>query len=246
MPVPGPPRAPLIWSSRQLVSCAASQLPPPATGRKGNGSDQHDPRAAQASSRHRGRHPQAHPRRGRPLATTASSLTTQRFSADRAGYQASIDWAGALAGKVAFAIEGTGSYGAGLTSAIRRLSGKSDTVDADNAARAVLGGHATAVPKADDGAVERCRQIEDIAVKASTAAMISLKQVLVNASPDLRERLEPATKMALIGPMCRATPRPGHDGRRGYQAHPAVGVRPHVSVGAQPDVSCRWWRGVMS
>ncbi len=36
----------------------------------------------------------------------------------------------------------------------RRLRGKSDTIDAENAARAVLAGQATAVPKTADGTVE--------------------------------------------------------------------------------------------
>ena len=62
-----------------------------------------------------------------------------------------LDWAGGLGEKLTFAIEGTGSYGAGLTSAVqrrdigvvevmrtdrrdRRLRGKSDTLDAENAA----------------------------------------------------------------------------------------------------------------
>ncbi|MES3636406.1 hypothetical protein Q9Q75_12695 [Mycobacterium intracellulare] len=83
----------------------------------------------------------------------------------------------------------------------RRLRGKSDFLDAENAARAVLGGHATATPKTADGTVEMIRQIKvakDIAVKARTAAMISLKTVIVNAPDELREQLQPLSKMALI------------------------------------------------
>lgn len=37
---------------------------------------------------------------------------------------------------------------------MRRLAGKSDTLDAENAARAVLAGFATAVLKTADGTVE--------------------------------------------------------------------------------------------
>jgi transposase len=62
----------------------------------------------------------------------------------------------------------------------RRLRGKSDTLDAENAARSVLAGNATSVPKTNDGAVEMIRQIKgakDVAVKARTAAMIPLKAV---------------------------------------------------------------------
>jgi transposase len=72
--------------------------------------------------------------------------------------------------QVIFGVEGTGSYGVELASAIRhrsigvlevlwtdrrdrRLRGKSDTIDAENAARAVLNGQATAVPTNADGTV---------------------------------------------------------------------------------------------
>ncbi len=93
----------------------------------------------------------------------------------------------------------------------RRLRGKNDTIDAENAARAVLGGHATAVPKAGDGVVEMLRQIKvakDVAVKARTAAMISLKAVIVNALPELRETLQPLSKMALIDRCAGLRPGP--------------------------------------
>lgn len=71
----------------------------------------------------------------------------------------------------------------------RRLRGKSDTIDAENAARGLLAGQATATPKTHDGVVEMIRQIKvakDVAVKARTGTNISLKQVIVNAPPDLR------------------------------------------------------------
>lgn len=147
-----------------------------------------------------------------------ASLASRSFVADSSGYTELIDWALAFGGKATFGIEGTGSYGAGLASAVRRrdigtievvrtdrrdrpLRGKSDTIDAENAARAVLAGQATAIPKTADGAVEMIRQVKvakDIAVKARTAAMISLKQVIVNAPSELREELQPLSKMALI------------------------------------------------
>lgn len=142
----------------------------------------------------------------------------QRFSADSAGYQGLIDWAAGLGREVTFGIEGTGSYGAGLASAVRRrgfgsievlrtdrrdrrLRGKDDFIDAENAARAVLGGVATAVPKTADGNVEMLRTVKvakDVAVKARTAAMVSLKAAIVNAPPELREQLEGLSKMTLI------------------------------------------------
>jgi len=146
-------------------------------------------------------------------------LDARSFPADKGGYEQLLDWAASLGAKqLIFAIEGTGSYGAGLTSAVRRrslgvievlrtdrrdrrLRGKSDTLDAENAARSVLSGNATSVPKTNDGVVEMIRQIKvakDVAVKARTAAMITLKALLVTAAPELREQLQPLSKMALI------------------------------------------------
>lgn len=162
------------------------------------------------------------------LSDVGAVLETRRFPADAAGYQELIAWAKGLGHLLTFAIEGTGSYGAGLTSAVhrsgigaievmrtdrrdRRLRGKSDTLDAENAARAVLAGHATAIPKTADGAVEMIRTIKvakDVAVKARTSAMISLKQVLVNAPPELREELQPLTKMALLRRCAALIPGP--------------------------------------
>jgi hypothetical protein len=154
-------------------------------------------------------------------------IDTRSFAADRSGYEQLIDWANSLGREVIFGVEGTGSYGAGLASAIRRrsigvlevlrtdrrdrrLRGKSDTLDAENAVRAVLNGQASAVPKSADGTAEMIRLVKvakDVAVKARTSAMISLKAVLVNAPAELREQLEPLTKMALIR-RCAAL-RPG-------------------------------------
>lgn len=83
----------------------------------------------------------------------------------------------------------------------RRTNGKDDTLDAERAARALLAGTATAVPKAADGCSEMVRQLKiarDTAVKARASAMIALKQLLVNAPPELREALEPLTDAPLL------------------------------------------------
>ena len=66
-------------------------------------------------------------------------------------------------------------------------------VEQQGAARSVLAGQSTATPKAADGAVEMMRQIKiarDTAVKPRTTAMITLKQIVVNAPPGLREALQ--------------------------------------------------------
>ncbi len=93
----------------------------------------------------------------------------------------------------------------------RRLRGKSDVLDAENAARAVLAGSATAVPKSADGVVEMPGQIKvakDTAVKARTSAMITLKALVMTAPPELGEELRALSKMVLIE-RCLAL-RPGN------------------------------------
>ena len=144
-------------------------------------------------------------------------LASLTIATDNGGYQQLLDWANGFGQVIAFGIEGTGSYGAGLTSFIRRnghrvvevnrpdrrmrrLAGKSDTLDAENAARAVLAGYATAEPKTADGAVEMIRQLKvahDTAVKDRTSAMITLKAMLIHGSDQLRQDTAGKTQIML-------------------------------------------------
>lgn len=73
-----------------------------------------------------------------------------------------------------------------------RRRGKSDQLDAQNAARAVLSGRASARAKTGDGPVQIARMYKltkASAVKARTQAINQLKAVLVTADPVLREEL---------------------------------------------------------
>jgi transposase len=84
---------------------------------------------------------------------------------------------------------------------VRRQRGKSDPIDAENAARAVLAGTATATPKNAEGTVEMIRHTKiarDTAVKARTQAMVTLKALLVTVPDELREQLTGLSKMALL------------------------------------------------
>ncbi|MEA9986774.1 IS110 family transposase [Subtercola vilae] len=139
------------------------------------------------------------------------------MATDNGGYQQLLDWANGFGQIIPFGIEVTGSYCAGLTSFIRRnghrvvevnrpdrrmrrLAGKSDTLDAENAARAVLAGYATAEPKSADGAVEMIRQLKvahDTAVKDRTSAMITLKATLIHGSDQLRQDTAGKTQIML-------------------------------------------------
>jgi len=140
-------------------------------------------------------------------------------AADPAGYATLLAWAGSLGKIHSFGIEGCGSYGSGLARFLRRhdqkiyevarpprrgerrMLGKSDSIDAEHAARVVLSGNATTVPKLADGQIEAIRVIKiarDTAVKAHTVAMITLKSVLVTAPDELRGELECLTDHRLV------------------------------------------------
>ena len=138
--------------------------------------------------------------------------------ADTGGYTQLEQWSQALGRIDRFGIEGTGSYGVGLTSFLRRCghrivevnrgdrrsrrqNGKSDTLDAEAAARAVLAGTATTVPKTADGVSEMIRQIKiarDTARKGRTTSIITLKTIVVNAPAELRESLDQLTDKQLL------------------------------------------------
>jgi transposase len=133
------------------------------------------------------------------------------------GYRQLLEWSRALGQPTAFGVEGSGSYGQGLARYLRRrdqrvievarpdrrdrrLRGKDDTLDAENAARAVLAGKATATPKAADGTSEMIRQVKiarDTAVKARTQTIIALKTLIVTAPDELRHELQPLSNAAL-------------------------------------------------
>ncbi|MEU5996789.1 IS110 family transposase [Streptomyces sp. NPDC047197] len=143
------------------------------------------------------------------LAVTGAVLATDEFPATAAGYRDLLKWASRSGVVRRAGVEGTGSYGASLSRyllaqgvdvldvnrmdrADRRRRGKSDPLDAQNAARAVLSGRTRARAKAGDGPVQIARMYKLTkvsAVKARTQAVNQLKAVLITADPALREEL---------------------------------------------------------
>jgi transposase len=125
------------------------------------------------------------------------------------GYLTLLAWARSLGCIRRAGVEGTGTYGAGLARVLReqgvevlevnrpnrakrRLQGKSDPTDAENTARSVLAGEATAIPKFQSGAAEAMRIISVArrsAVKAKTQTINQLRAILISAPQDIRERL---------------------------------------------------------
>ncbi len=139
---------------------------------------------------------------GRVVATTCVPTTAH-------GYEQLIQWASGFGRLTRAGIEGTGTYGAALARRVqergvlvleinrpdrsrRRLRGKNDPTDAENAARAVLAGDATAIPKAQSGVVEAMRAVSlarRSAVKAKTQAINQLRALLVTAPESIRATL---------------------------------------------------------
>jgi transposase len=145
------------------------------------------------------------------------------------GYRELAAWARSLGAVRAFGVAGSGSYGAGLARflraaghavheagrsdrGLRHRHGQTDHLDAEGAARAVLGGQATALPKAGTGEVEMIRPLKvarDTAVKARTQAMLALKAIIVSAPAARREQRDAvADTMALVRHLAALRPGP--------------------------------------
>jgi len=142
--------------------------------------------------------------------TSHRLLDTASFEATPAGYVQLLAWLLSFGLLDAVGIEGTGTYGAGLARfltaegvelievdrpdrAARRLHGKSDPVDAEAAARAVLSGRATGTPKTRDGIIEAIRVLQVVyrsAVKDRTAATNQFHSLVVSAPAEMRDELQ--------------------------------------------------------
>ena len=136
-------------------------------------------------------------------------------------------------------VEGTGSYGAGLARFLRRAdvevievdrpnraerrrSGKSDPLDAVEAARAALGGRAKSISKSKDGAVEAIRVLvvaKRSARGARVKALTQMRHLVITAPDQLRCRLKGLSVAALTTEAARL--RPSRSGDLVMAAHKA-------------------------
>jgi transposase len=163
------------------------------------------------------------------ISGSGAHLATTTVPATSKGYGALEAWAKSMGPVHSFGIEGTGSYGAGLSRFLRERGhavfevnrpnrqlryqrGKSDAVDAESAARAVLAGQAAGRPKSGTGTVEMIRHLKiarDTAVKARTQAMQTLKAIIVGSPDVLREQLDQVSgKMTLVRRLAALRPGP--------------------------------------
>jgi transposase len=164
------------------------------------------------------------------LDALGAQLDSREIATTPAGYRCLLSWAQEL-GVPAFAVEGTGSYGAGLVRYLERAgvsvyecerprrherrSGKNDLIDAALAARRLLGRERLSIPRGG-GRRDDLRLLlleRRSAMQARTAALNQLSAVLVTAPDHVRERLG------------------GHSGERLAQAASRLRSRPDVRNG---------------
>jgi transposase len=145
--------------------------------------------------------------------------------ASESGYRRALELAQRHArGRRAFAIEGTGSFGAGLARMLasrqervvevgrlrreRRSGGKTDALDAVRAARSILIADQPAIPRAG-GEREALRALvaaREGAVSARTAALCQLRDLLITTPEPLRSQLRPLSRARLLARLTVARP----------------------------------------
>ena len=156
-------------------------------------------------------------------------LGTASFATTPAGYRELLEWLQAFGTISVVGVEGTSSYGAGLTRTlqaagvsvvevdrpnrqVRRRQGKSDALDAIAAARSVLAGTALGAPKTKGGNMEGVRVLTVVrqsATKATTQALNQIRSLVSTAPADLGEQLRALTITQTIATCAAYRPRAG-------------------------------------
>jgi transposase len=159
------------------------------------------------------------------LNALGAQLDSREIPTTSAGYRRLLSWAQEL-GVPAFAIEGTGSYGAGLVRFLERAGvgvyecerprrqerqrGKSDLIDAALAARRLLSGERLSLPRGG-GRREDLRLLlleRRSALRARNAALNQLSAIMITAPHPVRERLGALSGERLAQAAARLRPRP--------------------------------------
>ena len=158
-------------------------------------------------------------------------LGIEAFPADTAGYERLLSWLTGFGEVLRVGVEGTGSYGVGLSRLLhtrgvevvevdrpnrqmRRKVGKSDPTDAVSAARAALSGAAAVIPKTRNGPIEQMRVLL-VARRSARAQRIQtlnqLRQLVFCAPEPIRTRFKDRYQRGLITEAARMRPRKGSD-----------------------------------
>jgi len=155
-----------------------------------------------------------------------AQLGCEPFAADPAGYRKALAWVRSFGPVDRIGVEGTGSYGAGLTRYLhnervvvvevscpdrqrRRSHGKSDPVDALSAARAAQSGEASAQPKSRTGNVEAIRALRiprRTAANSRIDAINQMRALLVTGPEQLRESFRDTTVWQMVTTAARLRP----------------------------------------
>lgn len=158
-------------------------------------------------------------------------LGIESFPADQAGYQDLLGWLAGFGEVTRVGVEGTGSWGVGLSRFMtgagievvevdrpnrqaRRKVGKSDPTDAVAAARAALSGSAVVIPKTRNGPMEQMRVLLVARRSARQQRIQTLNQLrhLVFTAPEpIRARFKDRYKTGLVTEAAKMRPREGSD-----------------------------------
>ncbi len=158
-------------------------------------------------------------------------LGVETFRATTAGFAELHRWLESFGSLAQVGVEGTGAYGAGLARhlrgcgvevievdrpnrQLRRRSGKTDSIDAVEAARAVLSGRAAGIAKRADGNVEAMRALLIARRSGRSARIACLNQIrhLGFCGPDeLRDQFRGVSRKTLAARAAALRPRADGD-----------------------------------
>ena len=165
------------------------------------------------------------------LDSNGGTLGVESFPTTTGGFSDLYAWLSGFGTLGRVGVEGTGAYGAGLARSLRaagvtvievdrpnrqarRRDGKSDSLDAVEAARAALSGRARGVAKTADGNVEAIRVLliayrsgRDVSIKC----LNQLRHLGFCAPDDLRERFRGVTVNSLARDAAALRPNPNGD-----------------------------------
>ena len=153
------------------------------------------------------------------------------FPATESGFGELLGWLTGFGTVVKVGVEGTGSWGVGLTRFLhdqdvmvvevdrpnrqtRRREGKSDPTDAVSAARAALSGTASVTPKSRNGPVEQMRVLlvaRRSARQQRIQTLNQLRHLVFTAPEEIRVRYKDRYKTGLVSEAANMRPRKGSD-----------------------------------
>ncbi len=184
-------------------------------------------------------------------------LAVESFATTPAGHLALYVWLGSFGVVERVGVEGTGAYGAGLARHLadqglvvievdrpnrqeRRRNGKSDELDAIEAARGALSGRVAGLAKTGTGNVEALR-VSLVAKRSARSmrisAIVRLRHLMFTAPDELRQRLAGLSVNALVNEAARLRPRADGDAVLRATKTAAVSL-PAAPRPSTPNSSC--------